>query len=143
MKRISVSTINHHPTWDISAPPPSPVNLPKYNLSCSIYYKNDSKFELKLWDKVEFAEDRTEDCDVPDGEARGVEFFWEEPIGGLILRRMASCDRERSEYGKPWGWLGMFWLFESFNDAFYERTACGIQLTKFYPPEWPLPDYLK
>ncbi len=142
---ISISTINHHPHWELDpgVTPEHPAEFIKYNVSCLIYYdpnvppENNPK-SITLWGKVDFREDRTDNFEVPDGDARAVEFFWEDLSGGQVFRRMAWYDREQKEYGKPWGWLGMFWLFDSYNNAVYERTAAAIALTKFDPTPPPL-----
>ena len=140
-KTIVVSAINHVPSYeDPGLPPlnPHPMDIPKTDIGCSIHYELGAPqqiFTFSVCDQVKFGEDFTASFDVPDNDPRGVEFFWHESIGGQTFRHMAWYDRPREEFGKHWGWVGMFWLFDAAGDSTYERLACGIALSKIVP--WP------
>jgi hypothetical protein len=140
-KTILVSAISHVKDYeDPTLPPfdPRPMNAPKLKIGCIIHYPANSaqpEFTFAVRDEVAFGEDFTASFEVPDADPHGIEFFWQESAGGPPFRRMASWDRPREELGRPWGWAGMFWLFDAVNGIVYERTACAIALKKFIP--WP------
>lgn len=129
-KTVSVSLINHHPHWDGGGTVyPDCMKLPRYDVGCRLYYVGQEPETFQVRDQVQFAEDFTADFQLPEGQVRGAEFFWKEKVGTCELGRLAWYDLPQADQGKPWGWVGMFWLF----DTSYERTACGIALTKFDP----------
>jgi hypothetical protein len=140
-RTIEVSAINHVRDYeDPDLPPfdPRPMDTPKINIGCSILFASTApqkRFAFAVRDSVSYGEDFTASFDVPDYDPRGIEFFWQEACGGERFRRMAWYDRPREEFGKHWGWVGMFWLFDAVGGTTYERTACGIALTKLTP--WP------
>jgi hypothetical protein len=140
-KTILVSAISHGKDYEDPTLPPfdaHPMNTPKLKIGCTLHYSPGAPqqdFTFAVREQVAFGEDFTASFDVPDSDPHGVTFFWQESAGGPAFRRIAWWDRPREELGKPWGWVGMLWLFDAINGIVYERTACAIALKKFTP--WP------